>query len=228
VEEAGAGARPPLACLGDFLAMDLVGAAGDGSSPTRLMAAAPVLGSMERRSSPRWLASEVDFPSLRRSGGDSGQSESQAQEVRAPSPPVVRVGEIQISLRQAAAPPRVRERELLGLPREGHGDSCVGAGWAGPSLPGPSVVGPPLLGPVWAGLASSDMIREEPLDEGHVAQGQLCAAQMEAHLSGSEVDSFTPPREVLNWWWLPVGTLDRELGFPAAARDIQRHRFRAK
>jgi hypothetical protein len=51
---------------------------------------------------------------------------------------------------------------------------------------------------------------------------------MEAHLSGSEVDSFTPPREVLNWWWLPVGTLDRELGFPAAARDIQRHRFRAK
>ncbi|KAK1648517.1 hypothetical protein QYE76_066322 [Lolium multiflorum] len=55
----------------------------------------------------------------------------------------------------------------------------------------------------------------------------MLAVQMEARQAACDVDSFTPLREVLNWWWLPVGTLDRDLGFPAAARDIHRHRFRA-
>jgi hypothetical protein len=80
--EAGTGARPSSSCLGDFLALALEGAAGDGSSPARLVAEAPDLRPAAWRNLPMRLDSEVDFPSLLRSGGGVGQLVSQAQEER--------------------------------------------------------------------------------------------------------------------------------------------------
>ena len=41
-------------------------------------------------------------------------------------------------------------------------------------------------------------------------------------------DRSVSPTPLFKWWWLPRGTLDRELGFPASTQDMRRHRARAK
>jgi hypothetical protein len=160
----------------------------------------------------------ADFPPLPRGRGDMLQLGEQGQEGASESMPAFLVGEMSVLLRLAAALLWAREKEVLGFPGEGHGDSGDVACWAGPSP----------VGPCWTGLAPSSRERAKPSDAGHVDQGQNMMSQMLPCSTDWAEDGFTPPPRVLKWRWLLVGTLDWELGFPAAARDIQRHRLRAK
>jgi hypothetical protein len=219
VEDCHATHRSP--CLGAFLEHAFDRAAGEGRPPADPVADPADLRQVELLCPPVRLESVVDFPLLPQIRGLVAPLVAQDQEDgSSASTPVILIGEIPVTLalEPAAALSWAREEESLGFPGEGPGDADASACWAGPST----------SGPCWAGSAFSPRAQAEPSDAGHVVQGQMFAVQMGSRSPVREVDGFIPSAEVLKWFWLPVGTLDRELGFPAAKRDIHRHRFRAK
>jgi hypothetical protein len=76
-------------------------------------------------------------------------------------------------------------------------------------------------GPGWS-FGGLEELAAEPFDEDHMAPLHQATHQIKP---SPRSPSDAP---LLKWLWLPLGTLDRELGFPAAPRDIRRHRARSR
>ena len=112
--------------------------------------------------------------------------------------------------------------------------ACVGAdaGQLGFPSPGPQVgrdvvgsVGGEAVAQSWASVVRGLRVSSECLS---VASASLLSGPLGAQptsVAQSE-DAGAPP--LLKWLWLPVGTLDLALGFPAPPRDVRRHHKRAK
>ena len=84
------------------------------------------------------------------------------------------------------------------------------AGPVGPRCGAVSPVGQSARGPSLVDVAVGLL----PLSEGVSSEAQSVEAQFSATSGGAS--SY-------NWRWVPAGTLDRQLGFPASFSDLRRH-----
>jgi hypothetical protein len=99
------------------------------------------------------------------------------------------------------------------------------AGPLGPRGPG-GPVGPPVVGYLQTSCRRGMVDRRaKPTDSLHVASPTIQGPVADV-LTG--IPNSTLPQSVLKWWWLPPGTLDLRLAFPAPPRDVRRNLSSAK
>ncbi|KAK1602998.1 hypothetical protein QYE76_048210 [Lolium multiflorum] len=209
---------PAVRCLGSFLEPPWTG-------PVMFEApSSPVGLSVDPRPPPE--LSVAEFPPLS-SGGmpRAGTLSAPCSSGGSLCSQSFRVGEVAIPLPALASSPRAAalRRPVRGDDAEAVGETL--AGLPGPQgRPGPgglsTVGGPVQVGP--GGILAPSV---ESTDGLHVVVSSDRGAEDECF---SLFSNPTPPHPPFKWLWLPAGTLDPSLGFPAPPRDVRRNRRAAK
>ena len=219
------GARPSEVCLGDFLVAARSGASSRAVRRCSALTGSPTRGS---RSSMLPVAAPdlgvLEFPPLFGGGSDGPELGTTG------APLGFWVGALEVPISPAAGPLALRRRlgAGLGFPlASASGDAVMEVGgppWAGPASgveagEGGEVDGE-ASGPPWAGRHFGD--EADPRGAAMRDKGRVgpCSSVARDDLADPRAQEAFP---LLKWLWVPAGTLDASLGFPAPLRDVRHH-----
>ncbi|KAK1670007.1 hypothetical protein QYE76_058166 [Lolium multiflorum] len=222
-DEDAVAASPAAVCLGSFF--DPAWTVSGATVPSPPHPAPALRGAAP----PPPLLGEQDFPPLPSRGLPLLEPQPASQIPAHRGSASFRVGDLAIPLpvprrppvcSSTAPPPAATSRDPDAPPGE---ETLAG-------LPGPRGPGGP-VGPLGLGLSHAVGRRgttefgSAPSDDLHVASPPI---QQRSADGLSVISNHAPPPRVFKWWWLPPGTLDLSLAFPAPPSDVRRNLARAK